>query len=353
MNEFKRHIICEKDVGLFSLIQQVIAHIPFALANGAYPVAFFGNRCCYWTSNGYQAKTNVWEYYFEPLLNKPDKNIIEPELSKHLINYPPDFKSKGYFWNTETFVSNNFGHHKYFRAQALQIPYKWKDPDTLTRQKAYRIIQQYIRPRHYITQKVNHFFEAYMQNQSVVGVHIRASDVSDLKTEYNLFRRYSYSPQNYIKAIENIRKRTPNTKFFVATDSRNALNLLIEKFPGQVIYYSSIFQTSDQVTGTGAMGWKMPAYLTHDSQNAAKNGEEAIIDYLLLSKCSYLIHNGSGLARTVLLNVPDMPHQNLHSFAKYLGKVLNPLSLEIFYLGRISLQKGLWRLIAIAKKIIR
>ena len=116
LNEFKRHIICEKDVGLFSLIQQVIAHIPFALSNGAYPLVFFGNRCCYWTNNGYQAKTNVWEYYFEPLLNESDKNTLEPELSKHLINYPPDFKSKGYFWNSGTFVSNNFGNHKDFKA---------------------------------------------------------------------------------------------------------------------------------------------------------------------------------------------------------------------------------------------
>ena len=41
---------------------------------------------------------------------------------------------------------------------------------------------------------------------------------------------------------------------------------------------------------------------------AARKGEEATIDYLLLARCSYLVHNGSGLGRTVLLKVPELPH---------------------------------------------
>jgi hypothetical protein len=32
----------------------------------------------------------------------------------------------------------------------------------------------------------------------------------------------------------------------------------------------------------------------------------------LLSHCNYLIHNASSLARTVLLNVPELPHMNVH-----------------------------------------
>ena len=56
----------------------------------------------------------------------------------------------------------------------------------------------------------------------------------------------------------------------------------------------------------------MPAYIAQDRDRAARNGEEAIIEYLLLSRCQVLIHNGSGLARTVLLKVPEMPHVNTH-----------------------------------------
>jgi hypothetical protein len=38
--------------------------------------------------------------------------------------------------------------------------------------------------------------------------------------------------------------------------------------------------------------------------------KQSLNTYCLL--CNYLIHNGSGLARTVLLKVPEMPHMNTH-----------------------------------------
>ena len=56
----------------------------------------------------------------------------------------------------------------------------------------------------------------------------------------------------------------------------------------------------------------MPAYLTESTDAAARNGEEAIIDYLLLSRCNILVHNSSGLARTVLLANAEQPHINTH-----------------------------------------
>ena len=42
-------------------------------------------------------------------------------------------------------------------------------------------------------------------------------------------------------------------------------------------------------------------------------GEDAVTGALLLAKCSYLVHNGSSLARTVLLHDPAIPHANTHT----------------------------------------
>src|SRR6185369_11510514 len=64
--------------------------------------------------------------------------------------------------------------------------------------------------------------------------------------------------------------------------------------------------------GKGPTGWIMPAYIAGDRDRAERNGEEAVVEYLLLSSCDYLVHNGSGLARTVLLNAPQLPHTNTH-----------------------------------------
>jgi hypothetical protein len=56
----------------------------------------------------------------------------------------------------------------------------------------------------------------------------------------------------------------------------------------------------------------MPAYLANDRDRAAQNGEEAVIEYLLLARCKHLVHNGSSLSRTVLLKDPEMPNINTH-----------------------------------------
>ena len=62
------HLICERDVGLFSLIQQAIAHVPRALQEGRIPIVYFQDKTCYWTPKGYHGKDTVWEYYFEPVM---------------------------------------------------------------------------------------------------------------------------------------------------------------------------------------------------------------------------------------------------------------------------------------------
>jgi hypothetical protein len=55
----------------------------------------------------------------------------------------------------------------------------------------------------------------------------------------------------------------------------------------------------------------MPAYLTKDPLLAARNGEDAVVEYLLLCRCSYLVHNLSSIPRAVLLTMPGMPDTNV------------------------------------------
>ena len=57
----KLHIVCERDVGLFSLFHQVIANVPWALGGNFIPVVYFGQRTCYWVPGGYRGADTVWE----------------------------------------------------------------------------------------------------------------------------------------------------------------------------------------------------------------------------------------------------------------------------------------------------
>jgi hypothetical protein len=98
----------------------------------------------------------------------------------------------------------------------------------------------------------------------------------------------------------------------VASDEQSSADYFIDAFGDRVIAYDSIRHRGGEAAGQGPTGWIMPAYITQDRNTAARNGEDAVIEYLLLSRCAHLIHNGSSLARTVLLNAPQLPHTNTH-----------------------------------------
>ena len=103
------HIVSERDVGLFSLIQQVIANIPWAVAEHRLPVVHFGNDTCYWTPNGHCGRETVWEYYFEPIVpGYPASSIPEPVRARMAVDRPSPHEV-GYLADRHAFVSNHFG----------------------------------------------------------------------------------------------------------------------------------------------------------------------------------------------------------------------------------------------------
>ena len=71
-------------------MQQVVANIPWAVADGRIPVAYFGPKTCYWTPNGYRGKDTVWEYYFEPVVASYPAAMIPERVRTTLALEPPD-----------------------------------------------------------------------------------------------------------------------------------------------------------------------------------------------------------------------------------------------------------------------
>jgi hypothetical protein len=305
------HIICERDVGLFSLIQQVIANIPWALQENRVPVAYFQARTCYWTPNGYQNRDTVWEYYFEPIVVAHPASSVPQHIRSIISLNPPSAFEVGYFADQNIFVSAHFGDHPDLKGKALFIPYLLDDPEDELRQEASVVIRHFVRPRAYIQEKVERFFRDHMDGHYVIGVHIRGTDAAS-EEEIRPHRQGSLQLPKYVEQIERLLKTEPEAMIFVATDAQSSVDFIKKVFGGRVITYDSIRHQKGDMAGKGPTGWIMPSYITHDCDQAARNGEEAVIEYLLLAQCNYLIHNGSGLARTVLLKIPEMPHVNTH-----------------------------------------
>lgn len=330
------HIICERDVGLFSLIQQVISNIAWALAEDRIPIAFFQGRTCYWTPDGYQNKDTVWEYYFEPIVPGHAVSSIPQNIRATIDRKWPSAYDIGYYADEDTFVSAHFGDHKLLEGKSLFIPWRFEDPDPALRKRASEIIGSYIHPRSYLQEKADRFYRSQMDGRYVIGVHIRGTDAVSSE-EARLHRRGSLRLWRYAWHVERMLHQHPDAAILVATDAESSLRFMKLAFGTRVVAYDSLRHKSGKAAATGPTGWLMPAYIAGDRYQAAKNGEEAVIEYLLLARCDCLIHNGASLARTVLLKVPDLPHINTHTqpplFLRWRMKLLSAVRRRLHWLA--------------------
>ena len=318
-------VICERDVGLFSLIQQVIANIPRALAEGRIPIVLFGANCSYYTPEGYQGRDNVWEYYFEPVdagtpaaaipadvaakiaKSLPPAAAIPADVAAKIAKSLPPADGVGREIDDFYYASAHFGDHPDLVGKALTILWQWDDPSQTLRQTAAPIVKRYIRPRDYIAEKVERFYAEHLAGGPFIGVQIRGTD-SVSKAESRVFRSGSLRPNAYIAVVERLLVDMPGAKIFVATDAESSLEFMTERFGNRIVAYESLRQGAGETAGRGPLSGLMPAYIAGKSDVAARNGEEAIIEYLLLCRSDTLVHNGSSLARTVLLARPELPH---------------------------------------------
>jgi hypothetical protein len=234
----KLHIICERDAGLFSLIQQVIAHIPWALQEGRIPIVYFLDKTCYWTPHGYHGKDTVWEYYFEPvMLEYPASSIPQPIRQIIATKHPSPYEV-GYVTDEHIFVSNHFGDHPALQEKTLAIPYLWDDPDARLRQEAHAIIRRFVRPRDYVQQKVHAFFHQYMHGHHVIGVHARGTDATS-KAEIRPHRHNSLRLSKYVTEVQRLLNMQPTARVFVATGCAVLARVFAKAFGNRVFAYES------------------------------------------------------------------------------------------------------------------
>ena len=317
-------VICERDAGLFSLIQQVIANLPRALNAKNIPTVFFGKNCCYWVPSGYRGKNNVWEYYFEPLLPDYSSDLIPDEIKFFAGSAFSDGSDIGVAYNPDYYLTNNFGDHSLLRHECLLIPFEWQDPDDWLRRITARLINTFIRPRKYLIERASSFASQHFGEGPVIGLHLRGTDALS-EAEPRLFRKKSLVIEHYLSRVQLEKRRFPKAKIFVATDSISSLEAIRNVYGSDVLSSATILHSEGQPAGEGPTGALIPAYIASDPLIAAENGAEAVVDYLLLKQCDVLIHNGASLARTVLLSDPDLPHYNTHR--KTMASTLKSISL--------------------------
>lgn len=304
------HILRERDVGLFSLVQQVLSHVPWALAEGRTPIAAFGSGCAYWTPRGHRGAETVWEYYFEPVVADAPYALLEPELLRELETVEPGEDEVGRRLPSGHFVSRHFGDHPDLEGRTLRIPYLWDDPEPALRRRAAVVVRDHARPRSALLDAARQFRRRRL-GETYIAVHLRGTDAIS-KHQVRAHRKGSLSFRQVHRAVGRALRQRPDAPLFVATDSEASLRRMRARWGDRVVAREALRHRGGESAGWGPDGGLLPAYVAADRDAAAQNGEEAVIDYLLLAAASLLIHNGSGLARTALLASPELAHVNTH-----------------------------------------
>jgi hypothetical protein len=251
----------------------------------------------------------VWEYYFEPVIPQFPVSRIPPYVLKSIIDSPPRRETLGHFIDERVFVSNHTAWHIQVDGERLRGPSTYHAPSREIRELASAIIRDYIRPRNYIVERADTFFQKHLAGRFIIGVHIRGTDAL-VDTDRHV-RQTQVNFRKYAAVVRRLLWIHPKALIFVASDAQASVDRIREWFGRRVIDYESIRYQGGEIVGRGPAGGMMPAYLTADRDRAAKNGEEAVIEYLLLRQSDYLVHNLSSIPRMVLLTVPDMPETNV------------------------------------------
>jgi len=160
---------------------------------------------------------------------------------------------------------------------------------------------KYFRPRQEIDKIANDFWASVCDDGPVVGVHFRGLDHSEEAP------RVSY--EHCVSILQNhLRTHEAGRAVFVASDEQAFIDFLKEKMKKSVPIYSrdDHYRSSDN--------HNLPVFRRDIGKGGYEKGEDALVNCLLLSKCSTLIRTTSCLSawasvfnsnlRVVLLNKP-------------------------------------------------
>lgn len=154
-----------------------------------------------------------------------------------------------------------------------------------------RLVRRYIGIRRQVIEKVNVFFDKYLKDKVVLGIHYRGTDknAEAPSVPYPAFKKsiYQFLDQN--------------SKFdclFVSSDEQNFVDFIEHEFYHTLpVFYHDDHERSKE------------GVAIHRSKlgDRYKKAEEAVLSCLLLSRCTALIKNASFLSAWSRLFNPHLP----------------------------------------------
>jgi len=324
-------VIRERDVGLFSMVLQVL-HALFLLKDqkiDRIPLVVLGRGIIYFHPDGHESHRTAWEYYFKPLVPEFSENHIltvlgdcafelleskrkQLEHARGATEFPQDLHLLSPLTTQDR---SNLA-----QLDELVTPFDWAWTESFYPTVDGRscgqfeisysyyadLVRRYIRPRDHIQRKVSELFDARLRGYYVIGVHVRGTDGHSAPSGgvEIPFDRYFYEIEQKFATFGKSACRV-----FLATDEQNVVSRFEKRFGEELVHYDAVRNIDgEEVFGVGPTGQVMPGYIGKGGTTAVQNGDDAVVEYALLCRSDFLVHNVSSLSATACFSVPESVH---------------------------------------------
>ena len=158
------------------------------------------------------------------------------------------------------------------------------------------ILRTTLIPRPEIRARIKKWQAENFGSGPVIGVHIR---FMDSKIPWLPFIKFRTSIDSFFAAIDKIRAHAPDAVIFLATDNREAQNLVEKRYP-KVIATEKWFPTT---------GFEM--HQNPECSDRMNNAVEALIDMYLLAECDYLVFPSSSTFSYISSLISKIPRARI------------------------------------------
>ena len=252
------------NAGFCALMTYALNGVRLALRNNWLPVVDYDAETCPHFFDEHHG-TNVWEYYFMPVLGVSSSDVdhalkggtLDPRM---VHRFDPWDVMRWHHTDPDRIAT-------FWASDVPENPRAWMDEK---RRLGRRYVGEFIRVRPEITEKIDTFVAEKMQQIFTFGAHVRGTDFAYAEPT---------PPEAYFRAIDaGVRGRDlSDFRVFLATDQRQFVDRFAAEYGSRLLTYDAIRSSGD--TAPFRMMVASPF----------KKGEDVLIDTLLLSRCDHVL----------------------------------------------------------------
>lgn len=253
----KDNVSKRENGGFCALLRMTLLRWSFPDAMGMIPAVEWGSMSRYYDSGMDSVTKNVYEYYFEPVMQISHSEVAE---CKHVIEETNP--SSSFFFMERT--SDMAASYQVSQNEIDKLGYLYKKYVHLNRNS-----------REYIDNGLNALLGD--KGERLLGVHVRGTDFRWGAAKHPKV----ITVKEYLDKVKEVYSTGKYEKVFLATDDTNALKLFREEFKDNLLYYDDTFR-SETLVGVQCSESDRP--LHH-----YKLGLEILRDVYTLASCDALI----------------------------------------------------------------